>query len=147
VEKSWLAQQERIVGFGDEAEKRRVGEKIATLRGRPAFARELSVLLEAVDDLFGSVHAEEIPERESVLSAVEEVALFLDSYLHPTSVQIVFLTVAPLDGESLEWLAQWRDGIGTVLADVGVTLQAHDVRDLESCPAGDYRRMVVIWHR
>src|SRR5690349_125769 len=48
VEKAWLAQQERIEGFEDEAGKRKVGERLSLVRGRPAFSREINSLQSAV---------------------------------------------------------------------------------------------------
>jgi hypothetical protein len=121
VEKGWLADQERVVGFADEESKQMVGQRLL-LRGRPAFARELNAVQTAIGEL-------------------------LDSYLHPTRVQITFLTSTDLDDDCRDRLIAWREGLAGAMTEAGVTLLSHDVRALATLSAAEYRKMAVVWRR
>jgi hypothetical protein len=146
VEKGWLAAQARVVGFADEESKRIVGERLM-LRGRPAFARELNALHTAIRELLDAQVDDDDNVGEALAAAVEEVALQLDSYLHPTRVQVVFLTSADLNDECRDRLTSWRDDLAGAMDEAGVTLLAHDIRALATLPAAEYRRMTVVWRR
>jgi hypothetical protein len=146
VEKGWLAQQERILGFADEEAKRKVGERLL-LRGRPAFARELNALHDAISELLDAPVAEDDNVGEKLLTAVEEVGLLLDSYLQPTRVQVIFLTSSDIDDGCRDRLQAWRDDLTVVLQEAGITLHPHDVRALDALPASEYRRMAIVWRR
>jgi hypothetical protein len=144
VEKGWLGEKERIEGFSDESEKRRVGNSLTLVRGRHAFSREINTLVASVWDFLASdSEAEDVHER--TINAIEEVGLSLDSYLEPTRAQVVFLTTSVVDEDCVELLRQWNDAQSTALRDGGIALQAVDVRDLTSMSAADYRRLAVIW--
>jgi hypothetical protein len=147
VEKGWLARQERVEGFRDEAQKRKVGERLSLLRGRPAFSRELNSLQGDLWEMLEARGAEDGDVRDRLTSAIAEVGIFVDSHLHPTSVQLVFLTDTPIDDDCREWLVEWRNELRPATEEAGISLHAHDVRDLESITAGEYRRMVIIWRR
>jgi hypothetical protein len=144
VEKGWLGQQERIEGFHDEGKKRSVGDKVSRLRGRHAFSRELNALVASVWDFLQS-DGDDTDAHQRTANAIEEVGLSLDSYLEPTRAQVVFLTTTSLDEDGIELLRQWNDGQSRVLHEAGVTLQAMDVRELDSLSAAEYRRLAVIW--
>lgn len=146
VEKGWLGQQERVEGFSDEGEKRRVGERLARVRGRHAFSRELNALVASLWGFLAS-DAEEENAYEPTINLIEEVGLHVDSFLEPTIAQVVFLTTAALDDGGIELLRQWSDSQSAALQARGVALQALDVWQLGSTSAAEYRRLAVVWRR
>jgi hypothetical protein len=147
VEKAWLAQQERIVGFKTEAEKRRIGAKLADVRARPAFSRDLGALHRGIDVLLRASPDDDNDLIERLATGVHEVGLRLDSHLSPTSVQVVFLTGAALDAECLEHLGNWRAEMATELGDSGIALHPHDVQALDAMSAAEYRKLAIVWRQ
>jgi hypothetical protein len=147
VEKGWLANQDRIEGFANEVDKRRVGRRLAWLRGRPAFSGELNAIHQRLSDLIDDPVQSESKLQETLLEQLEEVAIQVDSYLAPTRVQFVFLTNTPLASECRAWLESWRDDLLPVALDSGLEVHALDFRTLESVPATEYKRMAIIWQK
>ncbi len=145
VEKSWLAQQARVQGFADEESKRGVGRRVAWLRGRPAFSRELNAVHEDLFKTFQQVETDQPDLHEELMDKLEEVVVEVDSYLAPSSVQIVFLTSSLLPRECRERLEQWRDSAAEFAEASGLVLHALDFRTLESVSVLEYRRMERIW--
>ena len=147
VEKSWLAGQDRIEGFSDEEEKRRVGRRLEWLKGRSAFSRELNTLNQALYEALDDREPKDPELHEAVMERLEEVAINVDSYLSPGHVQFVFLTNAPITDECRGWLESWKDNLLEKALELGLQLHALDFRTLESVTAVEYRRMAVIWQR
>ena len=147
VEKSWLAGQTRIEGFASETEKRNVGRRLALLRGRPAFSRELNEIQQALFDALDEREPTEQEMHETLLDQLEEVVILVDSYLAPTSVQLVFLTNVPLADDCRLWLSGWREATVEEASVTGLMFHALDFRTLSSVSAEEYRRMTVIWQK
>jgi hypothetical protein len=143
VEKGWLARQARIDGFGTEELRQGVGDRLALLSGRPAFAGSFvatiqNPLTEALRDLKRSDRA----AFERMDEVVPEVGVLMDSRLNPSNVQVVVVSAAPLDGPQTDWWNGWWDGCRQRAAAVGITLQALDFKVLdENYPATEYRRL------
>ncbi len=147
VEKSWLAGQTRVKGFENETEKRIVGRRLAWLRGRPAFSQELNEIQQALFDFLDRMESAELDTHETLLDQLEEVVVQVDSYLAPTSVQLVFLTNVPLADDCRRWLSEWRESAVEDASVTGLTFHALDFRTLASVTAEEYRRMTVIWQK
>lgn len=147
VEKSWLASQERIEGFTDEEEKRRVGKRLAWLRGRPAFSRELNAVHQALYEMIDRPQSAQSELHQTLMEQLEEVAVQVDSYLAPTRVQFIFLTNVPMASECRAWFESWRDNLLEEATYSGLELHAFDFRTMESVPITEYRRMSTIWQR
>jgi hypothetical protein len=147
VEKGWLAQQQRVIGFADEAAKQAVGDRLRLLRGRYAFAREVNQLVSAIWELLDASNDDNDDATEILADAIEEVGLLLDSYLYPTHIQVVFLTTLDLDEKGHDRLEAWRDSVASELQGADITLQRHDVRALAALAAADYRKMAIVWRR
>ena len=147
VEKSWLAGQTRIEGFTSESEKRKVGRRLAWLKGRPAFSRELNEIQQALFDALDLKVPAEQEIHDKLLDQLEEVVVLVDSYLTPTSVQVVFLTNVPLASDCQRWLSEWREGTVEESSVTGLTFHALDFRTLSSVSIEEYRRMTVIWQK
>lgn len=147
IEKSWLAGQIRVEGFDNETEKRIVGRRLAWLKGRPAFSRELNEIQQSLFDALDRMESAELETHETLLDQLEEVIVQVDSYLAPTSVQLVFLTNVPLADDCRRWLSEWRESSVEEASVTGLTLHALDFRTLTSVTAEEYRRMTVIWQK
>jgi len=84
VEKGWLATRRRLDGFADEATQRRVGERIAMLRSRPAFAgRFVELVQRPLVAALRDLRARNRDLYDRMDSQVNEVAVELDSLLDP----------------------------------------------------------------
>jgi hypothetical protein len=147
VEKGWLAGQPRIEGFAAEEEKRRVGRRLAWLRGRPAFSQELNAVHQAMFEAIDNLESTKPELHEALIGKLEEIIVQVDSYLAPTYAQLVFLTSGVLDDDCRTWLEEWRDSAVPSAQDSGLTLHALDFRMLDSVTATEYRRMTPIWQR
>jgi hypothetical protein len=143
VEKGWLARQSRVDGFGTEDLRQRVGDRVALLGGRPAFAgtfvatvqtplsRALRELKAANRELFGRLD-----------DHVPELGVRLDSRLAPSTAQVIVICNAALDTEETAWWNQWWDGCREPASKAGISLQALDFRVLdESFSAAEYRQI------
>jgi hypothetical protein len=148
VEKGWLASQERIVGFGDETQKREVGKRIAWLRGRPAFSGDFNeTIYRPLFDFLDTAPEGEEDAHATLLEGLEEVGLAADSFLNPATVQLVFLSSSALNTQCLDLLQKWRDTAVEAAGESGILLQAIEARTFPSFSAAEYRRLQVIWRR
>lgn len=143
VEKGWLARQERVDGFGNEEHRQRVGDRVALLGGRPAFAgifvatvqlpltQALRELKNTNRDLFNKMDQD-----------VPELGVRLDSRLNPSTAQVVVICDSALDEEQLAWWQSWWDGRREPAAQAGIQLQALDFKVLDdSFSAAEYRQL------
>jgi hypothetical protein len=90
VEKGWLARQARIDGFGSEELRQRVGDRVALLGGRPAFARTFVETVQA--PLTTALRQLKQTNRhlyDRLDRDVPELGVRLDSRLNPSTAQIV----------------------------------------------------------
>ena len=145
VEKGWLAQQERILGFADEMAKRSVGGRIAKLRGRPAFSKEL------VRDLISNLHSalaaafDEDGELDGRSSDVKEVCIRVDSFLSPHTAFLTVMTDAEPREDVTDWFDRWADSARPALADQEISLQAFEYRAIDDVSVREYQDMTSIW--
>ena len=145
VEKGWLATRTRLDGFTDEAGQRRVGERIAMLRSRPAFASRFveHVQRPLVTALRGLREANrDLYDRMSV--QVDEVAVELDSFLDPHDVRVTLLVDAPVDQDVEAWWRNWWDQSSERCQEADLTLQAFAVRAMSEVSVSEYRRMTTV---
>jgi hypothetical protein len=145
VEKGWLATRRRIDGFADEAAQRKVGERIAMLRSRPAFAANFVDLVQrplvtalknvrtANRDLFNRIN-----------SQVDEVAVELDSLLDPQAARITLLVDEPVDQDVDDWWHEWWDATSERSQAAGLTLYAFATRRTSDVSLAEYRRMTTV---
>jgi hypothetical protein len=143
VEKGWLARQARIDGFGAEELRQRVGDRLALLSGRPAFAGSFVVTIQ--NPLTAALRELKRTDREAfdrMDELVPEVGVLVDSRLNPSDVQVVVVSKEPLDSTQSEWWNTWWDGCRHLAAAAGITLQALDFKVLdENFSAAEYRRL------
>lgn len=146
VEKGWLAGQARVDGFGTEELRQRVGDRLALLSGRPAFAGSFVTTIQA--PLTKALRDLKRDDREAfnrLDEAVPEIGVLLDSRLNPSTVQIVVACNAPLDNTQLEWWNTWWDNCRVSTPKVGITLQALDFKVLDATyPATEYRKLTLL---
>ena len=143
VEKGWLSRQVRIEGFGTEELRQGVGDRLALLSGRPAFAGSFvatiqNPLTEALRELKRADRA----AFDRMDEVVPEVGVLMDSRLRPSNVQVVVVSTSPLDRAQTEWWSACWDGCRQRAAALGITLQALDFKVLDgSYSAAEYRRL------
>ncbi len=143
VEKGWLAGRACIDGFGSEELRHRVGDRLAHLSGRPAFAGSFvdsvqKPLTQALRDL-----KENDPGLfEDIDTLVPEVGIRMDSRLSPTTAHVVVVCESAPPDRVVNWWAAWWDTCREAAATAGITLQALDFRVLdESFSAAEYRSL------
>ncbi len=146
VEKGWLARQARIDGFGAEELRQRVGDRLALLSGRPAFAGSFVATIQG--PLTTALRELKRTDREAfnrLDQAVPEVGVLMDSRLSPSNVQLVVISTAPLDEQQTRWWNEFWDGCREKANAVGITLQALDFKVLDGrYPAAEYRRLTLL---
>lgn len=145
VEKGWLATRRRLDGFADEAAQRRVGERIAMLRSRPAFAGRFVALVQrplvaALKDL--RTTNRDLYDRMD--SQVEEVAVELDSLLNPHSARVTLLVEQQVDQEIDDWWHQWWDTASESCQTTDLVLYSFAVRRTSDVSLAEYRRMTTV---
>jgi hypothetical protein len=145
VEKGWLAEQNRLHGFANEADKRDVGRRVSWLRARPAFSHALNAVHESLFAAFETLDNDNPALAARLTQHLEEVVVLVDSHLEPHAAQLVFLTSSPMPSDCREWLEHWRDAASASADEAGLALHALDFRTLESVTVPEYRRMTRIW--
>ena len=141
VERGWLAAQERIVVFSNDADRWEVGRRLAWLRARPAFDSRFvrSVQKPLVSAL--RVLATADPSRYQLMHGeIAEVGVVSASHAEMTDV-IVTVLYDSLSAATKEWwLGQWE--IWAELAEAeGLNLLPLEFADLGALSAAEYRRM------
>ncbi len=146
VEKGWLARQARIVAFGSEEERQRVGDRLALLSGRPAFAGTfVNSIQKPLTMALRELKRTDREAFDSLDELVPEVGVLMDSRLNPSDVQVVVISTAPLDAAQTEWWDTWWDSCRKRAEEVGITLQALDFTVLdENYSAAHYRRLTIL---
>ncbi len=143
VEKGWLARQGRIDGFGTEELRQRVGDRLALLSGRPAFARSfVATIQNPLTEALRTLKRVDRAAFDRMDEVVPEVGVLMDSRLSPSNVQVVVVSTTPLDAGQTEWWSAWWDGCRQRAAAMGITLQALDFKVLDkNYSAAEYRRL------
>jgi hypothetical protein len=141
VEKGWFVGRSPISGFTSEAEQRRVVERVAAIRTRPAWSElvvekvqrrlffELKNLRDADRTLF-----------DEVLKSFEEIGCRTDSMLEPRSLLLAAFARGGVSREVDEWWARQVDAMRADLAPQGVEVHEAMVHDLDSLPVTEYRQ-------
>lgn len=145
VEKGWLAPRARLRGFADEAAQRRVGERIAMLRSRPAFAGSFVELLQR--PLVTALKRLRQEHRElygRMNDQVDEVAVELDSHLDPHNVRVTLIVDGTLDEDVHDWWRNWWDESSARCHEAEMELQAFAVRTASQITLSEYRRMTTV---
>jgi len=145
VEKGWLATRRRLDGFADEAAQRRVGERIAMLRSRPAFAGSFVDLVQRplVAALKG-LRATNRDLYDRMDSQVDEVAVELDSLLDPHDARITLLVEGHVDQDVDDWWHEWWDVASERCEAADLTLHAFAARRISDVSLAEYRRMTTV---
>jgi hypothetical protein len=145
VEKGWLSNQERIQAFGAAEERWQVGKRVAYLRSRPAFNASANMLQSRLFSWIKELDEVGSDGASRFLTCLVEVAIKVDDHEAPTTVQFVFLLSSELPGECEDILLAWNRTAADIGEEVGVTVQACDVRLMSELPLAEYRRMTRVW--
>jgi hypothetical protein len=145
VEKGWLATRAPIDGFADEAAQRRVGERIALLRSRPAFApRFVDLVQRPLVGVLKKLRADNLSLYQSMDEKDPEVAVELDSFLDPRVARVTLLVEHPVDEAIEEWWRGWWDAASEQCEAGGLTLQPFAIREASQISLAEYRRMTTL---
>lgn len=143
VEKGWLASQAPIDGFGTEELRERVGDRLASLAGRPAFAGSfVATVQKPLTDALRELKRQDPELFAEIDRLVPEVGVRLDSRLSPTTAQVVVICTEELPERHHQWWIDWLDRCRPDAFIAGITLQALDFKVLdESFSAAEYRSL------
>lgn len=145
VEKSWLSQQRRFLGLDSEEEKLRVAERLAWIRGRPAFSSDFNeTILRSLSEVVYQL--DEVGDDDKLSAEydekVVEIVAGVDSLLAPTTAQVVVVTQRVLSDAFKERLQGWWDEAVHAASDAGISLQPTDFRGIDEMTVAEYRRFV-----
>ena len=145
VEKGWLATRTKLDGFTDEAARRRVGERVAMLRSRPAFAgRFVSLVQRPLVEALKGLRSADQELYIRMQEQVDEVAVELDSMLDPREARVTLLVTGDVDGEVADWWSTWWATTTEICAAGGLTLHAFGIRSTSDVTVAEYRRMTTV---
>lgn len=145
MEKGWLAAQTPVDGFGDETARRKVGERIAILRSRPAFApRFIDLIQRPLIQALKTLRSKNPALFESMDEREPEVAVELDSFLDPRVARVTLLVSGPVSEDIKEWWSAWWDETSERCESSGLTLQPFAVRETSQVTLAEYRRMTTV---
>lgn len=148
VEKGWLSQQNRIIAFETEEERRSFAGRLAWLRDRPAYSKEFNATVYSpLDAAMDALIAEETPGGSAAQEQLVEVCVRVDSQIRPSSAQLFVLTNAPCALELRNWFEDLRDQMRVAAVAAGIDLLALDVRTVDEVSAREYRQLSVLWRR
>ena len=145
VEKGWLSGCAKLDGFGNEALQRKVGERIATLRSRPAFAaRFVSLVQRPLVSALKELRSTNRDLFDRMDAQVDEVAVELDSLLDPRAARVSLLVSEQVDEDVDGWWRAWWDATGESCSEAGLDLQAFAIRNTTEVTVAEYRRMTTV---
>jgi hypothetical protein len=145
VEKGWLATRTKLDGFTDEAARRRVGERVAMLRSRPAFAgRFVSLVQRPLVEALKELRSADQELYSRMQEQVDEVAVELDSLLDPHEARVTLLVTSDVDSDVADWWNTWWGATTESCAAAGLMLHAFGVRSTSEVTVAEYRRMTTV---
>jgi len=145
VEKGWLATCAKLDGFRDEAAQRKVGERIAMLRSRPAFAdRFVRLVQRPLVTALKELRSTKRDLYDRMDAQVEEVAVELNSLLDPRDARITLLVPGQVDPDIEDWWRSWWDTTSESCSNAGLDLQAFAIRKTSEVTVAEYRRMTTV---
>ncbi|WP_189308766.1 hypothetical protein [Streptomyces albospinus] len=145
VEKSWLARQRPVRGFGSEAEQEVVGEALSWLRRRPAMGGAfIKHVQQPVNDALEDLRRSDKALWKTVDREIAEWAVDSDSRLAPTRAMIVLLSGA--DEPSDECVRWWRETVDHLRASAGdeLIIAGPEFKRLDEITVTEYRDLTVL---
>ncbi|KIZ15026.1 hypothetical protein [Streptomyces natalensis] len=145
VEKSWLARQRPVQGFGSEVEQEVVGEALSWLRRRPAMGSAfIEHVQQPVNDALESLRRSDKALWKTVDREIAEWAVACDSRLEPTRAKIVLLSTA--EAPSSECVRWWRETVDRLRASAEKTLiiTGPEFQRLDVITVTEYRELTVL---
>lgn len=141
VERGWLAAQERIVVFPNDADRWEVGRRLAWLRARPAFdSRFVRSVQKPLVSALRALATADRPRYELMHSEVAEVGVLSASHAEMTDVAIIVLYESLSESTKEWWLSQWEAWAERAVAE-NLNLLPLEFADLAKLSAAEYRRM------
>ncbi|MEU9147751.1 hypothetical protein [Streptomyces sp. NPDC048349] len=142
VEKGWLAARTPVDGFLDESLQRKVGQRLAALRSRPAFAGSFVSAVQAplVDSLRALKKSNKALHTE-IMASVREIRVGLDSHLAPKQARVILLTEDKLTDAVWEWWLDWWDSAAEEATRLDFTLLPMEQKTTSEMSVKEYKEM------
>ncbi|MEU6044297.1 hypothetical protein [Streptomyces griseus] len=145
VEKGWLANQRPLNGFPDEDLQRKVGERVALLRSRPAFAGSfVTAVQEPLVQSLRELKKQNRPLHSAILDNVNEVRVALDSYLAPKEARLILLVEEELPAVVWDWWLNWWDDAIDAASNLGFALHPLEQKTTAAMSVKEYKEMVAV---
>lgn len=142
VEKGWLAQQEPIHAFHEEADRLEVGHRLAWLHHRPAFdGRFVSSVQQPLVVALRALRKDN-PELFGRLSdQVAEICVSTDTNIKIDIAEVIVLCHQQPDSDVIAWFEHWWAGSFEAAAEESLTLLPLRIEPLDQMSASEYRRL------
>ncbi|MBX9363206.1 hypothetical protein [Streptomyces sp. WAC04114] len=145
VEKSWLAGQEPVEVFDNEAQRDQFGKALAWVRDRPAMGQVfIDHVQRPLQLAFQRLFAENKELGVRIDEEVSEWAVQADSRLDPHRLAIFVISGGGVSGECREWWQVAVDGLREQAAMAGLTITGPVFADLSTYPAAEYLQLTVL---
>jgi hypothetical protein len=141
VERGWLAAQERLDGFGDEAKREAVGKRLAWLRNRPAFdSRFVDAVQKPMMAALQALRKDDRPMFERMGDQVPEMGVVVNGRLAVAQAELAVLH-AGLDADLTTW---WQDRWVELKQNAdtaGFNLLPLRLDDIRTLPTVEYQKL------
>ncbi len=147
VEKSWLVGHTPIEAFSDENGYLRLADRLAKLRGRPAFAPVVSNRI--INNLRDSINKLSNMRQREMADSVREFRLQVDgNRLLPASARLIVIFSDGVSREKREavesWLEDWWQSAQVTPTAQGLPLLANRYATLDDLPARMYAESTLL---
>ena len=141
VERGWLANRERIVGFQSETDREKVGGRLAWLRSRPAFDdRFVRAIQQPVVHALRGLNREDKQMYERMHVQVSEIGVALNGHLEVAQAELVVLHSDADEDIQAWWLNLWTSLYENAQAEEFNLLPLRVV-ELTELSAAEYRNL------
>jgi hypothetical protein len=145
VEKSWLARQEPVDVFENEAQRDQFGKALAWARDRPAMGQAfIDLVQKPVHEAFEELFDENRELHARIDEEVSEWAVEVDSRLNPQRLVIFVIGKEEIGQDCREWWQVTVDGLRKQADDAGLTIAGPVFFDLSTQPAAEYLQLTVL---
>jgi hypothetical protein len=144
IDKGWVAQQEVLPGFTDDAARRRFAERLAWLASRPALDdRFVTTVVAPLVKSLQTVKKKNSELFERLSDQVLELCLRTDDTLAMSMVEVIALSATEVDTDVDSWLKECWEAWFPAATAVGLQLLPLRIASLGDVRASEYR----LWTR
>ncbi|MFD7696448.1 hypothetical protein [Streptomyces sp. NPDC059805] len=145
VEKSWMANQDRLRGWATEREQQIVGQALARQRQRPAMGRAfIDQVLKPLRQHLAELRKNQRELADLLDAEISEWAVEVDSRLDPKRLAVVLLSEACTPSDDVQqWWRETVDSLreGALAGGAGMTILGPRFERLDELSVSDYRKL------